>query len=165
MSLGSSWLWQFLRLSLFLMTLKILMNTGKIFHRVSLNWDVSVFPWFNWSEGILEEDHRGQVPFSSHNIKGVCVLSVVQWCPTLCDTMDCSPPGSFVHVIFQARILGWVAISYSRGSSQPRDQTHIFVFPALQVDSSLSHWGQLSRVDTTYYCWCWPWSLGWGNVY
>ena len=40
--------------------------------------------------------------------------------------MDCSPPGSSVHEIFQTRILEWVAISFSRGSSQPRDQTQVF---------------------------------------
>ena len=40
-----------------------------------------------------------------------------------CDPMDCSPPGSSVHGIIQARILEWVAISSSRGSSQPKDQT------------------------------------------
>ena len=39
--------------------------------------------------------------------------------------MDCNPPGSSVHVILQARILEWVAISFSRGSSQPRDQTQV----------------------------------------
>ena len=48
-----------------------------------------------------------------------------QSCPTLCDPTDCSPPGSSVHGVFQARILGWVAISSSRGSSQLRDQTHV----------------------------------------
>ena len=42
-----------------------------------------------------------------------------QPCPTLCDPMDRSPPGSSVHAILQARILGWVASSSSRGSSQP----------------------------------------------
>ena len=42
----------------------------------------------------------------------------------LCDTMDCGPPGSSVHGILQARTLEWVAIPFSRGSSQPRDQTH-----------------------------------------
>ena len=42
---------------------------------------------------------------------------VAQSCPTLGDPMDCSPPGSSVHGIFQARILEWVAISFSRGSS------------------------------------------------
>ena len=54
----------------------------------------------------------------------VCVL-VAQFCLTLCDPMDCSPPGSSVHEIFQARILEWVAISFSRGSSQPRDRTQV----------------------------------------
>ena len=47
-----------------------------------------------------------------------------QSCLTLCDPMDCSPSGSSTHGIFQARIFGWVAISYSRGSSLPRDWTH-----------------------------------------
>ena len=48
---------------------------------------------------------------------------VTQSCPTLCDPRDCSLPGSSVHGIFQARILEWVVISFSR-SSQPRDRTH-----------------------------------------
>ena len=50
---------------------------------------------------------------------------VTQSCPTLCDPMDYSPPGSFVHGILQARILEWVAILFSRGSSQPRDWTWV----------------------------------------
>ena len=50
---------------------------------------------------------------------------VAQSCPTLCDPMDCSLPGSSIHGIFQARVLEWVAISFSRRSSQPRDRTHI----------------------------------------
>ena len=51
----------------------------------------------------------------------VCVCPVAQSCPTLCDSMDCSPPGSSVHGIFQARIQEWVDIFYSRESSWPRD--------------------------------------------
>ena len=51
--------------------------------------------------------------------------SVAQWCPTLCNRMDYSPPGSSDHGILQARILEWGAISSSRGSSPPRDRTHI----------------------------------------
>ena len=47
----------------------------------------------------------------------------LQSCLTLCDPMDVSPPGSSVHGILQTRILEQVAISYSRGSSQPRDRT------------------------------------------
>ena len=49
---------------------------------------------------------------------------VAQSCLTLCDPMDCSLPGS-IHEIFQARILEWVAISFSRGSSWPRDRTWV----------------------------------------
>ena len=44
---------------------------------------------------------------------------------TLCDPVDCSLPGSSVHGILQARILEWVAIAFSRGSSRPRDQTQV----------------------------------------
>ena len=50
---------------------------------------------------------------------------VAQSCPTLCDPMDCSLPGSSVHGIFKVRVLEWGAISFSRGSSQPRDQTQV----------------------------------------
>ena len=48
-----------------------------------------------------------------------------QTCPTLCNPMDCSLSGSSIHGILQAGILEWVAIPFSRGSSQPRDQTWI----------------------------------------
>ena len=48
---------------------------------------------------------------------------LAQSCPTICNPVDCSWPGSSVHGILQARILEWVAISFSRESSQPRDQT------------------------------------------
>ena len=54
-----------------------------------------------------------------------CCFLVAQSCPTLCDPMDYSSPGSCVHGISPARILEWVAISFSRGSSRPRDQTHV----------------------------------------
>ena len=55
----------------------------------------------------------------------VCVCVRAQSCLTLCDPRDCYPPGSSVHGIFQARILGWVDISSSRGSSWPRDWVHL----------------------------------------
>ena len=54
----------------------------------------------------------------------VCAESL-QACPTLCDPVDCSPPGSSVHGMLQARILDWVAISSSRGSSEPKNRTCI----------------------------------------
>ena len=50
---------------------------------------------------------------------------VAQSCPTLCDPMNCSLPGSSVHGIFQARVLEWIAISFSRGSSRPRVWTQV----------------------------------------
>ena len=57
-------------------------------------------------------------------------------CVQLFDPMDCSPLGSTVHGILQARTLEWVAMPSSRGSSQPRDQTWIpYVSPALAVGS------------------------------
>ena len=54
-----------------------------------------------------------------------CCCIVPQSCLTLCNPMDYSSPGSSVHGIFQERILEWVAVSYSRGSPQPRDRTCI----------------------------------------
>ena len=50
-------------------------------------------------------------------------------CQTLCDPMDCSLPGSSLHGILQARVLEWVAISFSTGSSQPRVQTQVSCIP------------------------------------
>ena len=50
---------------------------------------------------------------------------VAQLCPTLCDPMDCSLSGSSVYGTFQARVLEWIAISFSRGSSQPRNRTQV----------------------------------------
>ena len=66
------------------------------------------------------------------SLKCVRACLVTQSCPALCNPMDCSPPGSPVHGILQARILEWVAISFSTGSSQPRDHTWS---PTLQADS------------------------------
>ena len=60
------------------------------------------------------------------NIHYVCMGAVLlQLCPTLCDAMDCSLPGSSVHGILQARILEWVATPSSRGSSPPRVWTWV----------------------------------------
>ena len=63
----------------------------------------------------------------SEEVKGTVKVKVTQLCPTLCDPMDYT-----VHEILQARILEWVAVPFSWGSSQPRDQPGS---PALQADS------------------------------
>ena len=68
----------------------------------------------------------------------VCVLHL---CPTLSDPMDPSPPGSSVNGIILERILEWVAISFSRGSSPSRDQTYVSGEPSHLHDVLLlSHW-------------------------
>ena len=59
------------------------------------------------------------------------VCLVAKLCLTFYDLTDCSVPGSFVHGVLQARILGWVAIYFSRGSSRPRDQNKSLASPAL----------------------------------
>ena len=74
---------------------------------------------------------RGSLPPNQRWLHACSVIqscptwSVAQSCLTLCDPMDCSPPGSSVHGILQARRLEWVAISSSRGSSQPWGWTSV----------------------------------------
>ena len=93
---------------------------------------------------------------------------VPQSCPTLCDPMDCSPPGSSVHGILQARILEWVAMPSSRGSSQPRDLTGVsciagrFFASRVTREALLSpshmHWRLLcvfSQLDSSFLFWHW----------
>ena len=74
------------------------------------------------------ERERERETFPGHREKPECPIiwgAVSQSSPFLCDPIDYSPPGSSVHGIFQASILEWVAMPSSRGSSRPRDRTHI----------------------------------------
>ena len=74
----------------------------------------------------------------------VSASEVAQLCPTLCDPMDCSLPGSSIHGIVQARVLEWVAISFSRGIFPTRS-------PALQADALPSELpGELVVVELSY---------------
>ena len=78
------------------------------------------------------------------------VCSAAQSCPTLCDPMDCSPPGSSVQGILQARILEQVAVPFSRGSIEPRSAL-------LQILYHLRHQGSPQQVKTkpnNYMCCC-----------
>ena len=79
----------------------------------------------------------------------VCVCVCAQLCPTFCEPMDCSLPGFSVHGISQARIPDWVAISFSRESSWPRDQT------CVSWVLSLGRW-------TLYHCATWE---AWFNIH
>ena len=74
-------------------------------------------------------------------------LSTAKSCPILCNPTDCSPPGSSVHGSLQARIPEWVSISFSRGSSWPRDQTWISC-----IDRRiLYHWATREAQIVVYY--------------
>ena len=101
-------------------------------------------------------------------IRSQSVSEVAQSYPTLCNPINCSLPGSSIHGIFQARVLEWVAISFSRGSSQPRDQTQVshiagrhFTIWATRVSLYGQSW------DTTlshYIIFQENWSTGCGSI-
>ena len=80
---------------------------------------------------LLREKFTGETDstLNSHSLSPslthTCVQSRFSWVQ-LCDHTDCSPPSSSAHGILQARILEWVAMPFSRGSSQPRNRTHVF---------------------------------------
>ena len=78
--------------------------------------------------GLTRDFYPEYIKNSKHNNKKSeeSESEVAQSCPTLCNPVDGSLPGSSVHGILQARVLEWVAISFSRGSSRPRDQTWVF---------------------------------------
>ena len=79
--------------------------------------------------GRKDSDRTERLHFHFRHIFTMC--SVIQLWLTLCNPMDCCPQSSSTHGLLQARILEWVAISYSRGSSRPRDQTHVSCISAL----------------------------------
>ena len=88
-----------------------------------------ILAWKMFNISITNHPQRHQ------NIKKSAIVSTMlnspmhahlQNCFTLCDPMNCSPPGSFVHGILEARILEWVAMPSSRGSSRPRDRTWVY---------------------------------------
>ena len=77
-----------------------------------------------WTKMRQELFERGNIVLAIFDLCVYC-CSVAQSCLTLCDPMECSPPGSSVHGIFQARTLEWFAISSSRGSSWPRNWNQV----------------------------------------
>ena len=83
----------------------------------------------------------------------MCAQAHAESCLTFCSPVDCSPSGSSVYAIFQARILDWGAISYSRGSSQPKDQTHISHISCIgrRVLDHCAAWEALLTPDFTPY--------------
>ena len=88
-------------------------------------WWMTIFASKGWSFSSWVQSHRNCMPTWAVLNKNTGYVLVAQLCLTLWDPMYCSPPGSSVHGIFHARILEWVAISFSRGSSQPRNRTQV----------------------------------------
>ena len=95
--------------------------------RSFFSWNIYKYP------STLQRRHGHALRLPLHFLPPIAVLymlisikvTVPQSCPTLCDLLDYSLPGSSLHEILQARILGWVAISFSRGSSWPREWTQL----------------------------------------
>ena len=87
---------------------------------------------------------------------GLCVCAHVQSCPALCDPMNCCPPGSSLHGILQARILEWVAISFSRGPCWSRDWTRVSYLSCIGRQSlyQLRHLGMMLIGNKMQFCVC-----------
>ena len=100
----------------FMMTIKLLW-TYSMHLQVMVIW---LWLLMLWNRKLMCIDLENQ----RTNLAHLCVLAT-QSCLTLCDPILCSPPGSSVHGILQARILEWVAMPSSRGSSGPKDCTCI----------------------------------------
>ena len=114
-------------------------------------WNPSLLLLLHWQADSLSLCHLGsqvlKILFTRKlKIYDYLWSEVAQSCPTLCDPMDCSLPGFSVHGIFQARVLEWVVIAFSRGSSQPRDRTWVSrivdrcFYPLSQQGSPITTW-------------------------
>ena len=116
------------------------MGSQRVGHDWVINTNLPAMCYFYYICKAPNSTHSQFVDFI-FIVGGAC--SVAQLCLTLCNPMDCKPPGLSVHGIFQARILKWVVISSSRGSSQPRDRTLIFCFFCIgrRILLPLSHLG------------------------
>ena len=113
---GITWMW----------TLKYV--TNELVYETEIQkiiWFSSIY--FYWSKADLQYcvNFYCTVEWLSYTFCCCCCWLVTQSCPILCSPTDCNPPGSSVHGILQARILEWVTIPFSRGSSRPRNQTQV----------------------------------------
>ena len=114
-------------------------------------------------EGSIRREKGASLPFITTISFATCMVGfchipyhrclVAQSCPTVCKPLNCSPPVSSVPGIFQERILEWVAISFSRRSSQPRDWTGILLclLHFREILYALSHQGILPAINKCYF--------------
>ena len=111
-----------------------------------LDWLLCLFQEWRQETQTIQPPNKYVTQLERKKVK----VLVTQSCLTLCDTMDCSPPGCSVHGILQARILEWVAISFSRGSSHPGIEPTFHAEPCIfcigrWVIYQLSYWGSPSN--------------------
>ena len=118
--------WTLLNNSDFHFTFTTMLSTGL--------WKYEIQASYKMTEAMNNQDYEWNKEYTNikrilhrfDNIYEIDQLSeVAQSCPTLCDPVDCNLPGSSIHGILQARTLEWIAISFSRGSSWPRDWTQV----------------------------------------
>ena len=107
-----------------LFTKKIVSPGSREEEKTELQWLCILSHILLWCQFQLIFPTRCPIECLYHPVKE-SESEVAQLCLTLCDPMDCSLPGSSVHGIFQATVLEWIAISFSRGSSQPRNRTRV----------------------------------------
>ena len=127
-----------------------------------------LFKWSNTSQPGIGFDLKMKFIVKIQNKSPRCItlqiqiVVMVKWsevaqsCLTLCNPVDCSLPGSSIHGTLQARILQWVAISFSRGSSRPRDRTPVsrtagrrFTLWAMMVvplNQAFNNWNKVLQV-------------------
>ena len=159
-SLSEKWEWVHAQLWLSLCDPMDCSPPGSSVHGISQasileSFAISFFRGFFWPMGWTFITFFGRQTFCywatrEARYSNCCCLVAKSW-PTLCDPLDCSSPRTSVHGILQARILEWVAISFSSGSSQPRDWTCVSCF----VRQILYHWTTREALNkcvvTTYY--------------
>ena len=128
-------------------------------HSSILAWRI---PWTEKPSRLqsIGSQRTGQNWVTNTMIMSVQFSSVSQSCPILCNPMDCSPPGSSVHGILQARILEWIVIPFSRGISKPRDQTLVSCITGRFL--TILDTGKSSFINTYYEKWN---STYWYNAY
>ena len=116
----------------------------------SFSYQVSLIPSSITSSHRSKQFKRQVISQNCSNIRCVCVL-VIQSCLTLCDPIDCNPPGSPVHGILQARILEWVAISFSKGIF-PTQGSNLGLLHCRQILYHQNHQGSTEcQVNSTNY--------------
>ena len=125
--------WQLLDCFQFLNIIKILLHVCLSVYICIIYVFLYIYVCFIWTYNLNQNTGSWIfVYYSVAYITNSFHSEVTKFCPTLCNPMDYSLPGFFIHGIFQATVLKWVTISFSRGSSWPRGKPRS---PALQVDT------------------------------